>query len=59
MNNRFIQRNGTLEDAKIVAALKQAATQYANGEIAEVYDMLIDIVSAIEDFDKRMEVQLG
>lgn len=59
MNNRFIRRDGTLEDAKIVAALKQAATQYENGEIVEVYDTLIDIVSAIDDYDKHTEARNG
>ena len=58
MTSRFFQ-NGELKDAKIVDALRQAATQYENGEIVEVYDTLIDIVSAIDDYDKHTEARNG
>ena len=47
--NPFI-RHGELEDEKIMMALRQAVNDYENGEIAEVHDLLIDIVEAIEKF---------
>ena len=54
MRNPFYKK-GELKDKKIIEALKQAAVQYENGEIAEVRDTLFDIVDAIDDFEKDME----
>ena len=48
-------RKGNLEDKKIVAALKQAADDYENGEILEVKGVLIDIINAITDFEQEYE----
>lgn len=50
MRNKFFA-NVELQDKKIVVALKQAATDYENGEIAEVRDLLFDIISAIDDWE--------
>ena len=44
-------KNGKLKDEKIVAALKQAAVDYENGEIAEVRDLLIEIANDIGDWE--------
>lgn len=44
-------KNGQLKDEKIVAALRQAADDFENGEIAEVRDLLQDIINAIDEFD--------
>lgn len=45
--------NDELNDKKIVAALRQAAENYENGEIAEVRNLLVDIVHAIDEFDDK------
>lgn len=44
--------NGELKDEQIIQALKDAAEQYENGEIAEVRDILCEIVNAIDKFEK-------
>lgn len=48
-------RNGELEDKKIIAALEQAAKDYENGEIAEVKEVLIEIINAITEFEQDYE----
>ena len=50
--SKFFKR-GELQDKKIVAALHRAAEDYENGEIAEVKDVLIDIINAITDFENH------
>lgn len=50
--NPFIRR-AELQDEKIIRALFQAAEDYANGEIIEVHDLLIDIIDAIEEFERQ------
>ena len=54
MEMRFF-KNGQLKDKEIVKALQQAAVDYDNGEIAEVRDLLVDIVQAIDEFDEQYE----
>ena len=54
MEMRFF-KNGQLKDKEIVKALQQAAIDYDNGEIAEVRDLLVDIVQAIDEFDNQYE----
>lgn len=51
MANRFYAK-GELKDEKIVAALKRAANDYENGEIAEVHDLLLEIAAAIEEWEE-------
>lgn len=51
---RFFKK-GELQDKQIIAALRKAADDYENGEIAEVKDMLIDIINAITDFEQNQE----
>jgi len=48
-------KNGKLEDKKIETALRKAADDYANGELIEVRDLLMDIVIAIDDFTDDYE----
>ena len=48
-------KNGELDDKKIIAALEEAATDYANGELLEVQSTLVEIVNAINAFSKSEE----
>lgn len=43
-----------LDDKKIVKDLRRSVDMYENGEIAEVRDILCEIVLAIDEFEKRM-----
>lgn len=54
MKNRFYGK-GELKDKKVIAALERAARQYENGEIAEVRDVLFEIIEAIDTFEAEME----
>ena len=47
---RFI-KNGQLQDEKISTALQTASKDYQNGEIAEVRDLLLEIVAAIDEWE--------
>lgn len=49
--NKYIKKNGELKDKKIVAAIKQAADMYENGELVECADQLREIVEVIDMFD--------
>lgn len=49
--NRFFVR-GELNDERIVAALKRSARDYDNGDIAEVRDLLLEIVAAIDAWEE-------
>ncbi len=55
MANKYFE-NGDLNDNEIVAALQQAAKDYENGEIAEVRDLLLDIVDAIDEWEDAEDV---
>ena len=46
MESKFY-KNGELQDKKIVKALKKAAEDYENGEIAEVQELLLEISAVI------------
>lgn len=48
--------NGYLKDKEIVKSLHQAAVDYDNGELAEVRDLLADIVNALDEFDKDYDI---
>lgn len=54
MDMRFF-KNGELQDKKIMEALQKAAAWYEDGAIAEVRDLLADIVNAIDEFDNSQE----
>ena len=46
---KFFNR-GELDDKKIEAALRDAADNYANGELMEVHETLLEIVDALEEW---------
>lgn len=48
---RFFE-NGELKDSQIVRALAQAKIDYENGAVVEVRDTLVEIVLAINEFEK-------
>lgn len=54
MESTFFKK-GELKDKEIIAALHKAAEDYENGEIAEVKDVLIDIINSITDFEDSFE----
>lgn len=39
-----------LYDEKIIECLKDAIDMYENGEVLEVRDLLLDIISSIDEF---------
>ncbi len=51
----FNEATSELQDRKIVEALRRAADLYDDGAIIETRDILVDIVVAINEFDKRQE----
>lgn len=58
MPNKFFVK-GELKDQKIIAALKRAADDYENGEIAEVHDLLLEIAAAIEEWEAVYHAENG
>lgn len=48
-------RGGELDDTRIINALRRAAQDYENGEVLEVRDALLEIIAAIDEFDKLNE----
>lgn len=58
MANKFFAK-GELKDEKIIAALKRAANDYENGEIAEVHDLLLEIAAAIEEWEAVYHAENG
>ena len=58
MEHTFYKR-GELKDREIISALHQAAKDYENGEIAEVKDVLIDIINSINEFEDDLERIMG
>lgn len=51
---KFLKK-GELKDKEILEALQKAADWYEDGAIAEVRDLLVDIVKAIDEFTEREE----
>ena len=58
MPNKFFAK-GELKDDKIITALKRAANDYENGEIAEVHDLLLEIAAAIEEWEAVYHAENG
>lgn len=54
MGNKFYSK-GELKDKKILEVLKKLPEQYENGEIAEVRDVMEEIVFAIDEFENDYE----
>lgn len=50
----YNEKTRELKDAKIVEALQRAAIDYKNGEIAEVRDLLADIIRNIDEFERNI-----
>ncbi len=46
-------KNGELKDEEIIKTLEQAILDYKNGELIETRDVLVEIVRAIDAFDKN------
>ena len=46
----YDEKRQLLKDKKIISALKKAADDYENGEIAEVHETLREIVDAIDEY---------
>ncbi len=44
--SKYANNNGTLKDKKI------AEDMYENGELIETQDLLLEVINAIDDFDK-------
>lgn len=55
---RFFKK-GELLDQKIISALNQAAQDWENGEISEVKDLLLDVIAAIREFERRVDKENG
>ena len=51
MENKFYSK-GELKDKKILEVLKKLPEQYENGEIAEVRDVMEEIIFAIDEFER-------
>lgn len=49
---KYMTVKGQLDDEEIATTLRKLADSYENGEIIEVRDELLDIVYAINAFDK-------
>ena len=49
----YHNKDGTLRDKKIAEDIRKAANMYENGEIIEAHDLLLEIISAIDDFDSN------
>lgn len=54
MENKFYSK-GELKDKKILEVLKKLPEQYENGEIAEVRDIMEEIIFAIDEFESEYE----
>lgn len=47
---KYLDDSGNLKDNKIIVDIRKAADMYANGEIVETHDLLLDIVSVLDDW---------
>lgn len=55
MDNKFYSK-GELKDKKILEVLKKLPEQYENGEIAEVRDIMEEIIFAIDEFESEYRI---
>ena len=49
-NQLYIKETNELNDELIYLLLKNIAEQFANGEIVEVRDILLEVVKALNEF---------
>ncbi len=54
MKNKFYSK-GELKDKKILEVLKKLPEQYENGEIAEVRNIMEEIIFEIDEFESEYE----
>ena len=47
---KYLDDSGNLKDNKIIVDIRKATDMYANGEIVETHDLLLDIVSVLDDW---------
>lgn len=50
--SRYLEKDGTLRDKKVVRDIRKAAEWYENGEIVEAQELLQEIVYAISLFEQ-------
>lgn len=48
--------NGKLNDELVLATIDQARRDYAYGAIIEARDALLDVINAIDDFDREYNI---
>lgn len=49
---KYLDDSGYLKDNKIIEDIRKAADMYDNGEIVETHDLLLDIISVLDDWMK-------
>lgn len=59
MNEFYNWKNHELKDKEIINALKQAAEDYENGEVAEVQSVCSAIANAIQEFTDEDKLRYG
>lgn len=62
LNNRFVKHakgETCLKDMTIITSLRNAARMYEDGAIAEVRDLLAEIIDAIDEWEENQEAQDG
>ena len=55
MEMKFL-KHGELQDIEIINALKEAVYDYQDGAIAEVRDLLAEIVNTIDEWEDKYEI---
>lgn len=48
-------KNGELKDALVLSTIDRARQYYEDGAIIEAHDTLLEVIDAIEEFDKEQE----
>lgn len=48
--------NGALNDELVLSTIDQARRDYENGAIIEARDALLDVINAIDDFDREYNI---
>jgi len=48
--------NGALNDELVLSTIDQALRDYGNGAIIEARDALLDVINAIDDFDREYNI---
>lgn len=48
--------NGALNDELVLSTIDQARRDYGNGAIIEARDALLDVINAIDDFDREYNI---